>query len=216
MSRRKRKTCYKVDIAPQEKEQNCAMWDFDYFGQSNVYIRSIYFRGAINVITPILAFGAFSSIIKSSALEGMRGNFLGSTSLQSLRFLTPIVLFKTSAIHSFNDYMYYTFGEDHIFRLAKDVNAIIENACSIEFILNWLGRCCIPYPKESKEDEDIIQKEVSDQYENTPDIVGDILDGATKTAGIIKDANDEFVDTVEETIEDIRGIAGEDSKKEEL
>jgi hypothetical protein len=142
--------CYKNAVAPEDEKQNCRMWDFDNLSEDNVYIKSMHFREAINIVSPILVFGLLSSASKMHFFDNMRENFLGGASISIMRFFAPILVFKKSFAPNVNDKIYSMFGQDNIFQLAKDLNKMIDGICSIEFILNWLGSYCLPCEKEEK------------------------------------------------------------------
>ena len=147
--------CYKNTVAPEDEKQNCRMWDFDNLSEDNVYIKSMHFREAINIISPILVFGLLSSASKIHFFDNMRSNFLGGASISIMRFFAPILVFKKSFAPSMNDKIYSMFGQDNIFQLAKDINKLIDGICSIEFILNWLGSYCLPCEKEEQHSQEV-------------------------------------------------------------
>ncbi len=154
MAQSEKRQCYQIEVSPGNHKQNCDMWDFDNLHEGNVYIKSIHFREFINIVSPMIVFGILSSASKMHFFDNMRGTFLGGASINAMKFFAPIVVFKKSFIPYVNDKMYSMCGQDQILQFAKDINNLLDGICSIEFILNWLGSCCLPYEKEAKEYEE--------------------------------------------------------------
>ncbi|MCH9753817.1 MAG: hypothetical protein K0T99_02820 [Alphaproteobacteria bacterium] len=128
--------CYETYIAPDNINQNCAMWEYDH--SEGVYITSMTVRRITYVATPfILMYLTFQLTTSAFATVLFGQGPVASVASLGITLSVPLISFKTKFILELNDYIFYEiFGRDEILEDTKLLNRLISN---FDFFSSYSG-----------------------------------------------------------------------------